>query len=65
MNEKLYKIWMLVEPGKALIALMAFLAVLAILIHLILLSTTDFNWLEDGIPAVEGVQAAQVVPQQM
>jgi light-harvesting complex 1 alpha chain len=64
MNEKLYKIWMLVEPGKALIALMAFLAVLAILIHLILLSTTDFNWLEDGIPASSAqASAVQVVPQ--
>jgi light-harvesting complex 1 alpha chain len=64
MNESLYKIWMLVDPGKALIALMAGLAVLAVVIHLILLSTNDFNWLEDGIPAVE-VEAAAVAPQQM
>jgi light-harvesting complex 1 alpha chain len=64
MNESLYKIWLLVDPGKALVALMAFLIVLGLGIHLILLSATDFNWLEDGIPPVQ-VQAAQVAPQQM
>jgi light-harvesting complex 1 alpha chain len=64
MNEKLYKIWMLVEPGKALIALFAFLTVLGLAIHMILLSTTDFNWLEDGIPASSAqASAVQVVPQ--
>jgi light-harvesting complex 1 alpha chain len=52
MNEKLYKIWMLV----------AFLIVLGLAIHLILLSTKDFNWLEDGIPASSS-PSAQVVPQ--
>jgi len=31
---------------------------------LILLSTTDFNWLEDGIPAIE-VATSPAVPQQM
>jgi light-harvesting complex 1 alpha chain len=65
MNEKIYKIWLLVQPTTALTALGVFLIVLGLAIHLILLSTDDFNWLEDGIPAVEGVQAAQVVPQQM
>ncbi|MCF7985755.1 MAG: light-harvesting protein [Thiohalocapsa sp.] len=65
MNEKLYKIWMLVQPGMALTALSAFLIVLGLSIHLILLSTTEFNWLEDGIPAVEVSSAVQVVPQQM
>ena len=65
MNEKIYKIWLLVQPTTALTALGVFLIVLGLAIHLVLLSTTDFNWLEDGIPAVEGVQAAQVVPQQM
>jgi light-harvesting complex 1 alpha chain len=65
MSDKLYKIWMLIQPGTALIALMAGLAVLAVVIHMILLSTTDFNWLEDGIPAPVTTPAAQVVPQQM
>jgi light-harvesting complex 1 alpha chain len=65
MNEKLYKIWMLIQPGTVLIALGAFLIVLGLAIHMILLSTNDFNWLEDGLPAIEGVQTAQVAPQQM
>jgi light-harvesting complex 1 alpha chain len=56
---------MLIQPGPALIALMAGLAVLAVVIHLILLSTTEFNWLEDGIPAVKVATSAPVVPQQM
>ena len=64
MNEKLYKIWLLVDPGKALIALFAFLIVLGLAIHMILLSSADFNWLEDGVPASSAqASAVQVVPQ--
>lgn len=64
MNDKLYKIWLLVAPTTALTALFAFLIVLGLAIHLILLSTTDFNWLEDGLPAVKSAATAvQVVPQ--
>ena len=65
MNEKLYKIWMIIQPSTALVALGVFLTILGLAIHLILLSTTEFNWLEDGIPAAEVPAAAQVVPQQM
>jgi light-harvesting complex 1 alpha chain len=64
MSDKLYKIWLIVKPGTALTALGVFLIVLGLAIHAILLSTTEFNWLEDGIPAVE-VQSAAVAPQQM
>jgi light-harvesting complex 1 alpha chain len=64
MNEKLYKIWMIVQPGTALTAIFVFLTILGLAIHLILLSTNEFNWLEDGIPAPEVSAAAQVVPQQ-
>ncbi|MEA3638483.1 MAG: light-harvesting antenna LH1, alpha subunit [Lamprobacter sp.] len=65
MNEKLYKIWLLVQPTTALTALGVFLIVLGLAIHMILLSTNDFNWLEDGIPAVSAqASAVQVVPQQ-
>jgi light-harvesting complex 1 alpha chain len=42
----MYKIWKLFDPRRSLIALFAGLAVLAILIHLILLSTANFNWLD-------------------
>jgi light-harvesting complex 1 alpha chain len=60
----IYKIWLILNPGTILIALFGFLIVLALAIHLVLLSTTDFNWLEDGIPAVT-TAAAPAVPQQM
>ena len=64
MSEGLYKIWLIINPRLALIGLFVFLIVLGVGIHFILLSTTDFNWLEDGIPAVE-VAAPAVVPQQL
>lgn len=42
----MFKIWKLFDPRRALIALFAGLAVLAVLIHLILLSSANFNWLD-------------------
>jgi light-harvesting complex 1 alpha chain len=42
----MYRIWLLFDPRRALVALFAFLFVLALLIHFILLSTDRFNWLE-------------------
>lgn len=49
MSPNLWKIWLLLDPRRALVALFSFLTVLALLIHMILLST-DLNWLDDGIP---------------
>ncbi|WP_295888868.1 light-harvesting antenna LH1, alpha subunit [uncultured Thiohalocapsa sp.] len=60
----IYKIWLIFNPSTILLALFGFLIVLALAIHLILLSTTDFNWLEDGIPAVQ-TATTPAVPQQM
>lgn len=42
----MYKIWLLFDPRRALVALCAFLFTLALLIHFILLSTDRYNWLE-------------------
>ena len=42
----MYRIWLLFDPRRALVALFAFLFVLALIIHFILLSTDRFNWLE-------------------
>ena len=42
----MYKVWLLFDPRRALVALSAFLFILAIVIHFILLSTDRFNWLE-------------------
>ncbi len=42
----MYKIWLLFDPRRALVALATFLFALALLIHFILLSTDRFNWIE-------------------
>ncbi|MFZ5558078.1 MAG: light-harvesting antenna LH1, alpha subunit [Pseudomonadota bacterium] len=42
----MWRIWLLFDPRRTLVALFTFLFVLALLIHFILLSTDRFNWLE-------------------
>jgi len=46
----MWRVWLLFDPRRALIAVFAFLTVLALFIHFICLSTERFNWLE-GNPA--------------
>jgi light-harvesting complex 1 alpha chain len=42
----MWKVWLLFDPRRVLVALFTFLFSLAVLIHFILLSTDRFNWLE-------------------
>jgi light-harvesting complex 1 alpha chain len=56
----MWRIWLLFDPRRTLVALFAFLFVLALMIHFILLSTDRFNWLE-GPGARAGV-AGQMTP---
>lgn len=42
----MWRIWMLFDPRRALVALFIFLFVLALVIHFILLSTDRFNWMK-------------------
>jgi light-harvesting complex 1 alpha chain len=42
----MWRVWLLFDPRRALVALFTFLFVLAIIIHFILLSTSRFNWIE-------------------
>jgi len=56
----MFRIWLLFDPRRALVALFVFLTVLALLIHFICLSTYRFNWLE-GNPALRS-HAALVAP---
>lgn len=42
----MWKIWLLFDPRRALVALFTFLFALALVIHFILLSTDRFNWLD-------------------
>jgi len=44
--EKFYKIWLVFDPRTVLIAQAIFLFSLAVMIHLVVLSTDRFNWLE-------------------
>lgn len=54
----MWKIWMLFDPRRSLVALFTFLFVLALLIHFILLSTPRYNWIEGGDHAAP-VKASQ------
>jgi light-harvesting complex 1 alpha chain len=56
----MWRIWLLFDPRRSLIALFTFLFALAILIHFILLSTDRFNWLE-GPRAVGGSPTAMQI----
>jgi light-harvesting complex 1 alpha chain len=42
----MWRIWLIFDPRRALVALFVFLFVLALLIHFILLSTDRYNWLD-------------------
>jgi len=42
----MWRVWLIFDPRRVLVALFTFLFVLALLIHFILLSTDRFNWLE-------------------
>jgi light-harvesting complex 1 alpha chain len=44
----MWRIWLLFDPRRVLVAIFAFLIVLALLIHFILLSTTRYNWIDTG-----------------
>ena len=51
----MWRMWLLFDPRRTLIALFTFLFALALVIHFILLSTNRFNWLEGprALPATE------------
>jgi light-harvesting complex 1 alpha chain len=52
----MWKIWLLFDPRRILIAMSIFLFVLALLIHFILLSTPKFNWLGGVAPSQVSLQ---------
>ncbi|GAC1620539.1 MAG: light-harvesting antenna LH1, alpha subunit [Nevskia sp.] len=41
----MWKIWLLFDPRRTLVALFTFLFALALLIHFILLGTDRYNWI--------------------
>jgi light-harvesting complex 1 alpha chain len=56
----MWRIWLIFDPRRTLVALFTFLFALALLIHFILLSTDRFNWLEGPQAGAASEQAAQV-----
>jgi light-harvesting complex 1 alpha chain len=42
------------------VAIAIFLFILGLFIHFILLSSADFNWLGDGIPAISQMISQQI-----
>jgi len=56
----MWRLWMLFDPRRALVAIFTFLFVLALLIHFILLGSDKFNWI-DG-PHSAHARAAQMAP---
>lgn len=42
----MWRVWLLFDPRRALIALAVFLFTLAVFIHFMLLSTERYNWLD-------------------
>lgn len=56
----MWRIWRLVDPLRALVAQAIFLFGLAVMIHLILLSTSKYNWLDGPVAGKKAVAAANV-----
>lgn len=48
----MWRIWRLFDPLRAMVVQGAFLFLLAVMIHLVLLSTNKFNWLDGPKKAV-------------
>ncbi len=58
----MWRIWLIFDPRRTLVALFIFLFVLALLIHFILLSTDRFNWLDGPKSAPTATAAAPATP---
>jgi len=57
----MWRIWLLFDPRRALVALFVFLFTLALLIHFILLSSPRYNWI-DGAERAEAAAMAAAAP---
>ena len=60
----MWRLWLIFDPRRTLVALASFLFVLALLIHFILLSTDRFNWIEGPavVPAAAVAAPVAVAP---
>jgi light-harvesting complex 1 alpha chain len=58
----MWRIWRLVDPLRALVAQAIFLFGIAVMIHLILLSTNKYNWLDGAAGSGKKAVAAANAP---
>jgi light-harvesting complex 1 alpha chain len=58
----MWRMWLLFDPRRTLVALTVFLFTLALLIHFILLSTDRFNWLEGPRPQARAEMTVPSAP---
>lgn len=56
----MWRIWLIFDPRRVLVALFTFLFALAVLIHFILLSTDRFNWLDGASGSAVPTQVISV-----
>lgn len=47
----MYKLWQILDPRGILLLIAVFQVAVGLLIHILLLSTQDLNWWEDGRPS--------------
>ncbi len=55
----MYRIWLIFDPRRVLVANAIFLFVLALFIHFILLSSNKYNWIEGDGGGAAGVASYQ------
>jgi light-harvesting complex 1 alpha chain len=59
----MWRMWLLFDPRRTLVALFTFLFALALVIHFILLSTDRFNWLDGPKAKAVAMKPATPPPQ--
>ena len=59
----MYRIWMLFDPRRMLVANAIFLFTLAIFIHFVVLSTDKYNWIEGSSAGDSVSQHVEVLPE--
>jgi light-harvesting complex 1 alpha chain len=58
----MWRIWLLFDPRRLFVVQGVFLFAVAVMIHLVLLSTDRYNWLENPAPKKATAAATQNTP---
>lgn len=57
----MWRVWLLFDPRRVMIALSVFLFTLAIFIHFVLLSSERYNWIDGAAGGPDAVSISQEV----